>query len=656
MQGVPAVPTVSAIEGSVDLAVLAVPAADVLPALSACAAKGVAGAIVISAGFREAGPAGEAREADLRAWLRGQPLRVLGPNCLGWIRPSRRLNATFAPGMPEPGGIAFVSHSGALATAILDWARERHLGFSLFASLGNQADVTESDVLEAAAEDPETRVIALYLEGVADGHRFRAALRRAAAQKPVVVLKAGRSPEGARAVASHTGALAGSDAALDAAVREAGAVRVRTVEELFDLARGAARQPLPGGRRLLVVTNGGGLGVVATDAAREAGLEVPALDPRCGPAWGRPAARRGPRQSDRPDWRRGRRPVRERAPRRRPRPRRRCRPRPHDRAGGHRRRRDRASDPRSHPGLDAAGRRARWWAAAGSRRASGSSRRPASPATRFPSPRSPRWQGLARLAEGARNRAVPTPASPGPPAAAAAHVAALRSAGLARLGLLDLAPILTAYGIPLVLPQAAADPAEAAAVAARLGGPVALKIRSPDISHKTDVGGVVLGLVTPEAVGAAARAMLARVHDRRPGAAVHGFLVQPMAPPGRELLVGAVRDPQFGPLVMVGFGGVYVEVLRDTATRLAPVSTEEALRMLDELRMAPLLRGVRGEPPVDRMALAGALSRLARIAEDLPDLAEIELNPLVAGPDGVVAVDARARLERPGGAAGSPAP
>ncbi|MBI2466621.1 MAG: CoA-binding protein, partial [Candidatus Rokubacteria bacterium] len=274
VQGLPAVPSLLAVDDPVDLAVVAVPAPAVLPVLKECAAKGVGGAIVISAGFREIGGEGEAREAELRAWLREHPLRVLGPNCLGWIRPSRRLNLTFAPGMPHAGGIAFVSHSGALAVAILDWAQERRLGFSLFASLGNQADLTEADVLAAVTEDPETRVVVAYVEGVADGRRFFETLRAAVPVKPVVVLKAGRSPEGARAVSSHTGALAGSDRAFDTAVRQAGAVRARSVEELFDLAHGLASQPLPRGRRLAIVTNGGGLGIVATDAAREAGLAV----------------------------------------------------------------------------------------------------------------------------------------------------------------------------------------------------------------------------------------------------------------------------------------------------------------------------------------------------------------------------------------------
>ncbi len=248
------------------------------PALKECVAKGVPAAVVISAGFRESGEEGQRREGELREWLRREPIRVLGPNCLGWIRPSRRLNVTFAPGMPQAGNIAFVSHSGALAVAILDWARDRRMGFSLFASLGNQADITESDVLGEVARDDETRVIVGYIEGVAEGRRFFETLREAASLKPVVLLKAGRSAEGARAVSSHTGALAGSDRVFDAAVKQAGAVRAETVEELFDLARGLASQPLPRGRRILVVTNGGGLGIVSTDAARQSGLEVAPLD------------------------------------------------------------------------------------------------------------------------------------------------------------------------------------------------------------------------------------------------------------------------------------------------------------------------------------------------------------------------------------------
>jgi acetyltransferase len=648
VQGLPARPSLLAVDGPVDLAVIAVAAPAVLPSLKECVAKGVGGAVVISAGFREAGEAGRARETELRGWLAGQPIRVLGPNCLGWIRPSRRLNATFAPGMPLTGGIAFVSHSGALATAILDWARDRRLGFSLFASLGNQADLTESDLLEAVADDPETRVIVGYLEGLADGRRFFDALRAAASRKPVILLKAGRSAEGARAVASHTGALAGSDAAFDAAVRQAGAVRVESVEELFDLARCLASQPVPRGRRVVIVTNGGGLGVVAADAARGAGLEVAALPETVRQRLAAvlpPTASLG---------------------------------NPVDLVGDADAARYgnalHALDPDA--GVDAAlvimTAQAATDAVGVARAVLGATRgwsRPVvaalvggarvAPGVRtleegglpcypFPEPAVAALAGMALVAEGRR---IDTSAGPtaSPPASVAAEMARLVAAGVTRLGLAELLPILAAYRIPVLTPRLAENPQAAAAVARDLGQPVALKIASPDISHKTDVGGVVLGVSSPPDVLAAADAMLARVRHRRPDATIQGILVQPMAPSGKELLLGAVRDPQFGPLVMVGFGGIYVEVLRDTATRLAPVSSAEALRMLGELKMAALLRGVRGEPPVDLQALAEAISRIGQLAVDCPDLAEVELNPLVATPAGVVAIDARATLADSGG-------
>ncbi len=649
VQGLPARPSLRAVDGAVDLAVIAVPAPAVLPTLKECVAKGVGGAVVISAGFREAGPDGREREAELRTWLANQPIRVLGPNCLGWIRPARRLNASFAPGMPLAGGIAFVSHSGAVATAILDWARDRRLGFSLFATLGNQADLTESDVLEAVAHDPETRVIATYLEGLADGRRFFEVLRRTVARKPVVVLKTGRSAEGARAVSSHTGALAGSDVAFEAAVRQAGAVRARGVEELFDLARSLASQPVPRGRRLLVVTNGGGLGVVATDAARDGGLDVAPLD---APAQAR---------------------LREVLPGTA------SLGNPVDLVGD-------ADAARYANALHAVGPDAgvdaaliivtaqaatdaggiaravlgatRGWSrpvvaalVGGGRVAPGARilEEAGVPCFAFPEPAVTALAGMALVTERARaNPAEPSPSAR--PTAAVAALEGLRAADGERLGLAELAPLLIAYDIPILTPRLARSPEEAAALAAQLACPVALKIASADISHKTDVGGVTLGLTSPADVADAAVVMLARARVRRPDATIRGLLVQPMAPPGKELLLGAIRDPQFGPLVVVGLGGIYVEVLRDTVTRLAPVSPAEALRMLDELKAAALLRGVRGEPPVNRTALAATVSRFSQLAADCPDLLEVELNPLVATTTGVVAVDARATLARPAGA------
>ena len=643
VQGLKAYPSLLDADGQVDLAVITVPAPDVLAALKDCVSKGVRGAVVISAGFRESTDEGREREAELRQWLAGQPIRVLGPNCLGWIRPSRRLNLTFAPGMPEPGGIAFISHSGALAVAILDWAHDRRMGFSFFASLGNQADLNESDLLEAAAEDPETRVILAYLEGVAKGRLFFDTLRAVAARKPVVVLKAGRSVEGARAVSSHTGALAGSDVAFDAAVRQAGAVRVTRVEELFDVGRGLASQPLPRGRRLTVVTNGGGLGIVSTDAARTAGLQVDPL----------PEAVRARLASLLPSTASLANPV--------------------DLVGDA----DAARYSQALHGLgqessdallivltaqattDSAGvARAvigttRGWAipvvaafVGGARMAAGSRalEEAGIPSYSFPEAAVEALAGMALVAGRRHGRSDPTryAISDGD---VRGHVARLKKAGAAHLGLLELEPLLATYGIPCAAGHAASTPAEAAAIAGRFGFPVALKVLSPDITHKTEVGGVVLGVSSAEEVSQAVGAMLARVRASRPQAAIQGVLVQPMVTGGRELLLGMVRDPQFGPLVMVGVGGIYVEVLKDTAARLAPLSHAEALAMLDELRMAPLLRGVRGEASVDRSAVAETICRFAQLTVDVPDFREIELNPIMAGTSGAVAVDARGTLD-----------
>jgi acetate---CoA ligase (ADP-forming) len=644
VQGLPAMASLLDVTGPVDLAVITVPAADVLPALKQCVAKGVGGAVVISAGFRETAGEGVRREAELREWLRDQPIRVLGPNCLGWIRPARRLNLTFAPGMPDPGGIAFISHSGALAVAILDWARDRRVGFSLFASLGNQADLNESDLLAAVAADAETRVIACYLEGVADGRRFLEALGRAAAIKPVVLLKAGRSPEGARAVSSHTGALAGSDRAFDAAVRQAGALRVDTVEELFDLARALATQPLPRGRRLVVLTNGGGLGIVSADAARAAGLRMEPL----GDDVRRRLAEGLPRTASLGN--------------------------PVDLVG------DADASRYSHAlnslgsdsadallailtpqaATDAAGvartivGATRGWpipvvaAFVGGARVAPGVRvleEGGIPSYGFPEQAVKTLVGMARLAE-RRERGPGSTAAAVNPAAARSWLAGLEPDHARQLGMPELAPLLAAYGIRGVPGCVAHSADDAAGMAERMGFPVALKIVSPDITHKTEAGGVVLDLRSAGAVREAAHLMLDRVAAARPAAVIRGMLVEAMAPAGKELLLGGVRDAQFGPLIMVGFGGIYVEIFADTSARLAPVTPAEALEMLEELKMAPLLRGVRGEPPLDRHALAAIISRFGQLLADLPEVTEIEINPLMAGPDGAVAVDARARLGR----------
>jgi acetyltransferase len=645
VQGLAAVPSVLAIDGPVDLAVITVPAPYVLAALKECVAKRIAGAIVISAGFREIADDGPSREAELRAWLRDQPIRLLGPNCLGWIRPARRLKATFAPGMPLAGRIAFISHSGALAVAILDWSRGRRMGFSLFASLGNQADLTETDLVRAAAADPETGVIAAYLEGVAEGRAFFEALRAAAAVKPVVLLKSGRSAEGARAISSHTGALAGSDRAFEAAVRQAGALRVPSIEELFDVARALESQPLPRGRRLLIMTNGGGLGIVATDAARNAGLAVPALAEEI----------RGRLRAVLPATAGLANPV--------------------DLIGdADAARFNDALHAVASPGVADAtlilltaqaatdstqvaraivGATRGWTVPVAAAFVGGARVAPGAvaleeagiPCYAFPERAVTALAGMATMAE--RRALICSAPHPPPPEASLAARGALRQTTSRQLGLLDLMPLLAAYGLPVAASRLATRPEEATAAAQAIGFPVALKIVSPDIVHKTDVGGISLGLESAERVREATAVMLARVRQRRPDARITGVLVQAMVPRDRELLLGAVRDAQFGPLVVVGFGGLYVEVLADTAARLAPVTADEARAMLGELKMAPVLGGIRGEAPVDLRALAETISRFSALAAATPELAEVEINPLVAGADGAVAVDARATLTTP---------
>jgi acetyltransferase len=646
VQGLPAAPSLLDVAEPIDVAVVTVPAPEVLAVLGQCVAVGIPAAVVISAGFQEAGDEGRAREAALRRWLADQPLRVIGPNCLGWIRPSRRLNLTFAPGMPAAGALGFVSHSGALGTAILDWSREHNLGFSVFASLGNQADVDETDLIATLADDPETRVILGYLEGVADGRAFFAALRAAAARKPCVLMKAGRSAEGARAVSSHTGALAGSDRAFDAAVRQAGALRVGTLEELFDVARALVTGRTPPGQRVVLVTNGGGLGILATDAARDAGLAVTPPTPAvqaalratlpAHAALGNPIDLIGDATPSRyaaalealsaePDSL-----VVMLAPQ--------------------------AATDAAGVARAVLGSTRGWPAPVLGVLAGGARVRPGIaaledggvPCYPFPERAVRALAHALTLASRRRARAVDPAPAPADQGALAAARAAARAAG--RLGILEGGPLLEAYGIPVVAARRARTPDEAGSLAKAAGGAVALKILSPDITHKTEVGGVALDVPPGEAADVAA-GMLARVRKVRPAARLDGILVQPMARhDGVELLLGMVRDSQFGPLVVVGFGGIFVEVLDDVATRLAPVGRAEARTMLEDLRMAPALRGARGRPPVDLAALADVVTRFSRLVADVPELRELEINPLLADAGGSRALDVRGEVDlSPGG-------
>jgi len=641
--GLKAYPTVLDIPGPVDLAVIVIPYPLVPEALRQCGEKGVPAAVVISAGFREAGREGLERELELVQIARQYHIRLIGPNCLGVIDTHTPLNATFAAGMPPGGPIAFMSQSGALGTAVLDMALAGRIGFSRFVSLGNKADVNEVDLLEAWEDDPGSRVILAYIEGLPDGQKFMEVARRVTRKKPVVAVKSGVTRSGARAVSSHTGSLAGSEAAYHAAFRQAGVIRAESMEHLFDLALAFAYQPLPRGDRIAIVTNAGGPGILATDALEHAGLQLARLRPETVQAL----------MADLPSAASAANPV--------------------DVLG------DALADRYEHalrlvltdPGVDGVlvivtpqamtqieetahvvGRVAR----------------------ETDKPVLGCFMGESRIAAGiAILQQYGIPNYPFPERAAAALAAMVRyqqererpsyapthfevdtaavrkvldearAQGRVSIGDAEARAILEAYGFPLPPSHLAATPEEAVAAAEEMGYPVVLKVASPDILHKTDVGGVRLNLRSPADVRDAFDLIIYRASRYVPGARIWGCLVQKMVPPGREVLIGMSRDPQFGPLVAFGLGGIYVEALKDVVFRVAPFGPEEAAEMIREIRSYPLLEGVRGEPPADHAALVDALCRVSQLVTDFPEIVELDINPLVVYEEGrgAVALDMR---------------
>ena len=641
--GLKAYPTVLDIPGPVDLAVIVIPYPLVPEALRQCGEKGVPAAVVISAGFREAGREGLERELELVQIARQYHIRLIGPNCLGVIDTHTPLNATFAAGMPPGGPIAFMSQSGALGTAVLDMAMAGRIGFSRFVSLGNKADVNEVDLLEAWEDDPGSKVILAYIEGLPDGQKFMEVARRVTRKKPVVAVKSGVTRSGARAVSSHTGSLAGSEAAYHAAFRQAGVIRAESMEHLFDLALAFAYQPLPRGDRIAIVTNAGGPGILATDALEHAGLQLARLRPETVQAL----------MADLPSAASAANPV--------------------DVLG------DALADRYEHalrlvladPGVDGVlvivtpqamtqieetahvvGRVARetdkpilGCFMGESRIAAGIAILQQYGIPNYPFPERAA-AALAAMVRYRQERERPSYA----PTHFEADTAAVRkvldearSQGRVSIGDAEARAILEAYGFPLPPSHLAATPEEAIAAAEEMGYPVVLKVASPDILHKTDVGGVRLNLRSPADVRDAFDLIVYRASRYVPGARIWGCLVQKMVPPGREVLIGMSRDPQFGPLVAFGLGGIYVEALKDVVFRVAPFGPEEAAEMIREIRSYPLLEGVRGEPPADHAALVDALCRVSQLVTDFPEIVELDINPLVVYEEGrgAVALDMR---------------
>ncbi|KAB7627581.1 GNAT family N-acetyltransferase [Alkalilimnicola sp. S0819] len=650
IQGRQAYARVADIAEPVELAVVATPARTVPGLIRECGQAGIHAVVVLSAGFGEQGEAGVRLERDMLAAARNHRVRIIGPNCMGIMRPRLGVNATFSKNAALPGELALVSQSGALCTAILDWALERRMGFSALVSLGHGVDVGFGEILAFLAMDPATRGILLYVEGVHDARRFMSGLRAAARIKPVVVVKAGRRAPGVRAAMSHTGALVGEDDAFDAALARAGAVRADTIEQLFAAAEILGSGIRVQGERLAVITNGGGPGVMAVDRAADMGVALAdfsepgqhglraLLPPQA--AAGNPVDLLG--DAD---------------------------------AGRYREAleiclRDPAVDgvlalltPQAVAEPEATARAVTETAAAqrkpvlacwmgggrvrDARQWFAEHRLP-----HFDSPEAA-VEGFSYLVRHRRNRQllfqVPEASSrPREPDLQAAHwiIEAALEEGRGLLSQLESKALLGAFGIPVVQTVEARSASEALLVAQSLGFPVAMKINAPGITHKGEIGGVRLNISNAQAVRSAYVDLHASVARWAPEAEVHGVTVECMHTPrhGRELMVGVLRDPVFGPVISFGAGGAQVEVIQDKAVALPPLNNYLVRQLIQSTRVAPFLAAYRHAAAVDMTAIEDVLLRVSELVCALPQILEMDINPLIADEDGVRAVDARFRL------------
>jgi len=651
-----AYPRIGDVPGPVDLAVVVVPKEQVLAVVRESVDAGVKGFVVISAGFREIGGEGEAREAALLEIVRSRGLRMIGPNCMGVLNTEAgiRMNATFAPSSPPAGNVAFMSQSGAMGLSILDYAETLGIGISMFVSVGNKADVSGNDLLEYWRDDPGTGLILLYIESFGNPERFVQLAREISRRKPIAVVKSGTTAAGARAAASHTGALAQTDLATDALLRQAGVIRAQTVQELFDLATAFSNQPLPKGRRVAIVTNAGGPGIILADACETQGLDVTPLSPE---------TERKLRTSL-PEEASVKNPVDMIA----------------------------SATARSYeavldavledPNVDAAIASfvpplgihaediAKALARANSRHQAkpllavlmGQQGLPAGlatlhqarvPAFLFPESAARALAAMWRQSEWQSRPLGKTVAFEVDDRTVVAAIGRTRERSELKLSEPDALRVLQAYGLP-VTPwefiqgdDATELRTDAARAAEAIGYPLAIKIVSPQIVHKTELGAVVLGIASPSELDETVPRVLSEVSRRFAGPTklrVQGLLLQRMAPRGRETIVGLTRVPRVGPMVMFGLGGIYVEALRDVSLRMCPITDADAEAMIREVKMHRLLDAIRGEPARDTGALVDALLRLSQLALAHPEIAEMDVNPLVSLERGALAVDARIQL------------
>ncbi len=646
--GQKAYPSVKDVPGEIDMAVIVIPYNYVPAVLEECGLKKIPAVVIISAGFREAGMEGLNRELELVEIAAKYNIRLIGPNCLGIIDTYTPVNASFSAGTPPQGPMAFMSQSGALGTAILDWAQAGRLGLAKFVSLGNKADVSEIDLLQAWADDPDTNVILMYTEGLPNGEEFIKVAREVTQLKPVVAIKSGVTKSGSRAVSSHTGSLAGSEQAYQAAFHQAGVLRATDMASMFDMALALGYQPLLKNDRIAIVTNAGGPGILATDALERIGMTLARME----------VSSIRELEQYLPDAASAANPV--------------------DVLGDAKADRYKfaldvvAKDP-NVDGIMVVLTPQAMTEIVDTAKAVGEVSK------KIDKPILACFMGEAKVEKGIqvlRGYDVPNYSFPERASLAFSAMSEYRAVteredpiferfkvdnriikqvidgakkdGRYAIGDAEAWDILEAYGLSIPRSILAKTSQEAVQIAGEIGYPVVMKIASPDILHKTDVGGVKIGLESAEDVRDAFDLMLFRTERYLPEAEIWGCQVQEMAPPGGlEVLIGMNRDPQFGPLVTFGLGGIYVEALKDVTFRVAPFTRLDAEAMLYEIRSKALLDGVRGNPPVDKEAVVNTLLRMGQLVQDFPEIAELDINPLIVYPEGqgALAIDMRLVLE-----------
>ncbi|MFO7660059.1 MAG: bifunctional acetate--CoA ligase family protein/GNAT family N-acetyltransferase [Candidatus Cloacimonadaceae bacterium] len=648
VMGIQCYPDIKSLPKKPDLAVVCAETEAVPDFIRQCGEAGIYGIIIVTAGFKETGERGRQLEKEIEA-IRSQyhGMRIMGPNCLGFISPANKLNVSFGDGMPKKGNIAFVSQSGALCTSVLDWAIHAKIGFSYVVSVGNMLDVDFGDLIDYLGEDEETKCIILYIESISDARQFMTAARAFARSKPIIAYKAGRFPESAEVAASHTGALAAADNVYDAAFQRAGIVRIYDIGKIFDVAELVGRKKVPAGQRLAVVTNAGGPGVMATDAlialkgelAKLTDKTIEELNLNLPEFWshGNPVDVLGD-----------------------------ARPKRYAKA---------VSIVLEDPNVDAV---LVILTPQAMTNPSGTAREISKLADTAKKPILAAWIGGGSMIEGIQILSESGIAAYDTPEQAIGAFITLVDYGKNLKALYETpndVPVefsldrkefrrkfdyiikqgnailsettskylLESYGIPTTLPQSAITAEEAVKVSEHMGFPVVLKILSPDITHKTDVGGVMLNLHNASEVKAAFEQIMQNAVERAPEAVLEGVSVQKMIDSGGgvELILGIKQDPVFGSVMMVGTGGIYAELFKDRTLELPPLNEKLAQRMLERLNIFPLLKGYRGRPAVDIDKLVEVLIRMSYLAADYPEITELDINPLLVSSEGVVALDGR---------------